>query len=114
MLIERRGTGGTSLGTFTRRDVVAYTETEDTRGYGNPEDTVLVVKGYQSHGDWAEIAPSLRVYSRYEGTREDFLGQATSFEHALGLVCGHPGYGYSWYGVQGRARNYAPKGWGAE
>jgi hypothetical protein len=100
MLIEQRKSIGTADNVFT--------DLEDD-GIYRP---VMVVKGYQSHEDWAEITPSWRVYCRYDGNREECAGQGTSFEHALRLACGKPVTAGAWYAVQGHARNWAPKGWG--
>lgn len=107
MLIEQRKSIGTANNVFTDCHVIAYTTVEDDDIYG----PVMVVKGYQSHEDWAEITPSWRVYSRYDGNREEYAGQGNSFEHALRLACGKPVTAGAWYAVQGHARNWSPKGW---
>jgi hypothetical protein len=70
MLIEQRKSTGTADNVFTDRHVIAYTTVEADDIYR----PVMVVKGYQSHEDWAEITPSWRVYSRYDGNREEYAG----------------------------------------
>jgi hypothetical protein len=109
MIIEQRYTIGTANHVFTHRSDLAFTEMEDTRGYGYPEDMVMVVKGYDSRNEWAEITYAGRVYNRYDGTREEYLGTGETFEAMLKLALGKPAKSGAWYGVKGRGRRYSPK-----
>ena len=108
MIIEQRYTIGTANHVFTHRTPIAFTELEDTRGYGYPEDMVLVVKGYDSHDEWAEITPAGRVYNRFDGTREDYQGTGETFADMLKLACGPAPKSGAWYAVQGKSRRFEP------
>jgi hypothetical protein len=98
LLVEMAGTGGTSLGKFTRKKDAARlsrtyegsdawwiwsADSGDAIGYLRPAD-----KG------WAG-------YSLYEPTGETSLEyHGPDFMAAVSAVLGKPGYGYSWYRVK--------------
>jgi hypothetical protein len=108
MIIEQRRAIGTANHVFHAADPVAYTETVRDE-YWPEVATSLVVRSLRTHEELAEITTSLRVHARYDGNREEFLGQGETFAQCLMLALGKPGYGHGWYGIRGHGRLWAPR-----
>lgn len=99
LIIEQCGTGGTSLGRFTRRGDVAWGEWSGDR-------TILTLVSVRTHEALAEIDLSRGIIrDGYDGT---YVGKFTCFAAALRMALGAPCYGYSWYQVKGKPRSYEP------
>jgi hypothetical protein len=95
--IEMAGTGGTSLGKFTRTSGVArmhrYHSDSDEWGMWSALSGERIGEVRASDKGWAG-------YGMYETTGERWLEyNGPSFMAAVSAVLGKPGYGYSWYRV---------------
>jgi hypothetical protein len=102
MIITQNGTGGTSLGRFRKSVPVARTSWQQ-------DGEVLLLTSVRTGELLAEIDLSLRVRDAYDGA---YLGLGATWQAALAVALGKPGYGYSWYAVEGHLRTWVPAEFG--
>lgn len=98
LVIEMAGTGGTSLGKFTRTKDAA--RLHRTRADDDAWEVWSVVSG-DPIGRIRPADKGWAGYSLYEPTGEMSLEyHGPGFIDAVSAVLGKPGYGYSWYRVK--------------
>jgi hypothetical protein len=96
VMVEERGTGGTSRGKFTRRQP-AFTLEIDRDGQAT---------AWFASGPAAEIDLASGHAHDYE--TGEYLGAAHTLEALALLVTGGHRYGYTWFAARGRQRGYVP------
>lgn len=99
MIIEECGTGGTSLGRFTRRTDRAWVEIGSA-------GRVAVLVSVATHEPLAEIDLAyMTVHDAHDGA---YMGRGGDWQGALKIALGPHAYGCTWYQVKGKSRRYSP------
>ena len=96
--VEMCGTGGTSLGPFTRKRDVATLHREHA---GEDEWAIWSLASGDPVGLLRPSDKGWAGYGLYEPSGERWLTyNGPDFMAAVSAVMGRPGYGYSWYRVK--------------
>ena len=101
MIIEECGIGGTMLGSFQRHRDAAYVEFSES-------NRIVTLVSVFTHEALAEIDLAYMLVRSDPYGICDYAGRANGWHDAVSLALGKPGYGYSWYQIKNRGRNYIP------